>query len=626
MTTIPELQKLAVEHFQAGRLEGVEQACQQILAATPDNADAHNLLGIALHQRGQSARAAECIARAVALDANHAGYHNNLGKVLLEQGRPAEAIDGFRAAIRLQPGLMQAHLNLGNALVANGQATEAAAVLGELVRTAPRSGVLHYFLALALAAAGRTDDAIVALQTAIRLEPGSLAARNDLGIMLHDAGRLKEAADVLEQALRVDPTRGDLHVNLGNVYRDQGRSSEAVASCRAALRLKPNFAVAHNALGAALQVGGDLAGAQASYECALAIEPQSIATLKNLATVLLQSGQLAKAQATYERVLQREPNHPEANYWCATIRLSQGDFAGGWPQYELRHGARPSVRPWWNGEALHGRRILVLPEGGLGDTLLFMRYLPLVEQRGGDVWLVVQDPLLPLLQESGYRQIVSTSMAQPECDVQVLMLSLPGIFGTAVETIPPISRHLSAKESLVDQWRQNLDSYPGFKVGIHWRGSRQSELDTRSIPLVEFEPLAQVPGVTLFGLQKGVGAGELQGVADRFAVVDLGDFDELHGPFMDTAAIIRNLDLVITNDTVIGHLAAGLGTPVWVAMDFSPAWFWLRQREDTPWYPTMRLFRQQRRGDWPEVMQRISAELTRLIADRTSEHSAEPES
>ncbi len=626
MTTILELQKLALEHFQAGRMEGVEHACQQILAATPNNADAHNLLGIALHQRGQSARAAQSIAQAVALNANHAGYRNNLGKVLLEQGRAAEAIDSFRAAIRLQPNLLQAHLHLGNALVANGQAAEAVAVLGPLLQAAGQSAELHYFLATALAAAGRTDEAIAGLQTAIQLDPRALVARNDLGVLLREAGRLQEAAEVLERAIQIDAARSDLRVNLANVYRDQERLDEAIASCREALRLTPNFAVAHNALGAALQVQGDLAGAEASYEQALAIDPRNIATLKNLAFLLLQSGQLAQAQATFERVLQLEPHHAEASYWCATIRLSQGDFAGSWAQYELRHEAKPSARPWWRGEALGGRRILVLPEGGLGDTLQFIRYAPLIEQRGGDVFVLVQDPLVPLLQESGFRQIVSSSTPVPECDVQVRMLSLPGIFGTTVETILPISRQLSASARLVDEWKHKLAAYAGCKIGIHWRGSRQSIIDTRSIPLIEFEPLSRVPGVTLFSLQKGAGTEELQHVAGRFSVVDLGEFDESHGPFMDTAAIMSNLDLVVTNDTVIEHVAGGLGVPAWVAMDLAPAWFWLQDREDTPWYPTVRLFRQQSPRRWTDVMQRIADELARWVADRTAEQSGGNES
>ena len=296
-----------------------------------------------------------------------------------------------------------------------------------------------------------------------------------------------------------------------------------------------------------------------------------------------------------------------------------GRFEQGWAGYEWRwkckeFGSLPPFQPpLWDGSFLDGRTILVHAEQGLGDTLQFIRYVPSLHQRGGRVILMCQPPLVRLLTRSpGIERLLAHGDPVPEFDVHTPLLSLPRLLGTTLESVPADVPYLEAEPQLVEAWRHRLGSYPGFKVGIVWQGNPKFRLDRlRSIPLAQFAPLARVPGVHQFSLQKGPGAEQLAAVTDRFPVTDLGRrLDD----FMDTAAVLKNLDLVISVDTAIAHLAGALGIPVWVALPFAPDWRWLMGREDSPWYPTMRLFRQTRPGQWEDVFHHIAEALQRRLA------------
>ncbi len=265
--------------------------------------------------------------------------------------------------------------------------------------------------------------------------------------------------------------------------------------------------------------------------------------------------------------------------------------------------------PRWTGQPLAGRSVLLLTEQGLGDTLHFIRYARRLKERGAHVVLAVQAALGRLLAshpDFDELFILGSADELPRCDFYLPLLSAPGAFGTDASTIPGNVPYLAADPDLTDRWRRELAEIEGFKIGIVWQGSRDFRLDRwRSIPLAQFAPLARLPGVRLISLQKGFGSEQVAEV--DFPVLDLAArLDEVAGPFMDTAAVIRNLDLVVAPDTAIAHLAGALGAPVSLALQFSPDWRWLRRRDDSPWYPTMRLFRQATFGQWPEVFERIA--------------------
>jgi hypothetical protein len=326
---------------------------------------------------------------------------------------------------------------------------------------------------------------------------------------------------------------------------------------------------------------------------------------------------LEEALASYQNALQLKPDHAEAHLNRGMVWLQQGALEAGWAEFEWRFGCRnypPRAfhQPPWDGSALSGRTILLHAEMGLGDTIHFVRYAPLVKERGGRVVVEAQAVLLPILARTrGIDQLVARDVPLPEFDVHAPLLSVPYLLGTTLATIPADVPYVFPDPELVERWRREMSAVGGFKVGIAWRGSATYPGDTqRSIPLRHFGPLAGVAGVQLFSLQKGPGSEELQALEGRFPVTDLASrLDEKTGAFMDTAAVMKSLDLIITADTSIGHLAGALGVPVWLALGLTPHWPWFLHRESTPWYPMHRLFRRDASETWDDLFERMAGAL-----------------
>ena len=399
-----------------------------------------------------------------------------------------------------------------------------------------------------------------------------------------------------------------------------GARSEA--GLRRALALKPDYAEAHNNLGGALSAQGNLDEAVACYRRALALKPDYAEAHNNLGGALSDLAKFDEALACYRRALRLKPDYAEAHWNQALLTLLTGDFERGWAEYEwrwktkqLHFERRTFSQPRWDGQPLAGRTILLHAEQGLGDTIQFVRYVSLVKVRGGRVVVECQPPLLPLLADCpGIDQVVARGNPLPAFDVQAPLLSLPGILGTTLDSIPDRVPYLRADPELAQAWRKRLEALDGFKVGIVWQGNPPFKGDRqRSIPLRQYEALARVEGVQLVSLQKGAGADQLGKLAASFPVLDLGEQLET---FSDTAAVLKNLDLLISSCTSVPHLAGALGVPVWLALPFVPDWRWLLEREDSPWYPHHRLFRQSRPGDWSEVFERIAGALRGLVATR----------
>jgi tetratricopeptide (TPR) repeat protein len=389
------------------------------------------------------------------------------------------------------------------------------------------------------------------------------------------------------------------------------------------LELKPAFTDAWTNLGSALQIDEKYHEALAAHHRALELDPNHVEAHYNLGTSLQAQGRWDEALASYDQALRLKPEYAEARFNRSFVRLSRGEFAEGWPDYAWRlkckkYPRRELSAPLWNGSPMPGRTILLHAEQGLGDTLQFIRYAPRVEQLA-NVVVEVQKPLIPLLEQSGYRNLIARGSPLPAFDVHAPLLSLPGILETTLETIPAEVPYLSAKPELVEAWRLRLAEWPEFRVGINWQGNSQFTFDKfRSVPLAEFAPLARAPGVRLVSLQRGEGLDQLEQLGAELSIVDLGpDVDQAAGAFMDTAAILKNLDLVVTSDTAMAHLAGALGVQVWLAVGFAPEWRWLQDRTDSPWYPTMRLFRQTKIGDWTTVFAEMADELVRQATANT---------
>ena len=584
----------ALRCHQAGKLPEAERLYRRILQTQPDHPEALHLLGLIAHQVGRHDVAAEQIGRAVRLKPDYAEAHANLGAVHAEQGRLHDAVACFRQALRLAPRFAAAHSNLGSALVKLGQPAQAEE----------------------------------SFRLALRLQPDSADAHANLGVALTEQGRLEEALASYEQALRLRPDLPSAHYHRGLTLSRQGKWEQAAESYRQAIRYQPAYADAHNNLGAALEKLGRLEEALASYDEVLRLKPDYAEAYHNRAAALSQQGRLEEALASYDQALRLNPDFADAHMSRAMIWLVQGDYERGWPEFEWRHRCPGDVlpqfrQPAWDGAPLGGRTILLYAEQGLGDTIQFVRYAPLVKGRGGAVLLACQKPLLRLLAGCpGVDRLVAREDPLPDFDVYAPLMSLPRLFGTTVTTTPAATPYLSADPNLIEHWRRELAACHGqlaarattFKIGIAWQGNPQFGADRqRSFPLAHFEALAQLPGVRLYSLQKKDGAEQLR--ACPFPVTDLGPrLDEANGPFMDTAAVMKNLDLVVCPNTSLAHLAGALAVPVWVPLPLAPEWRWLWGRDDSPWYPTARVFRQPRPGSWDDVFAAMASELERLAA------------
>lgn len=636
------------------------EAFEQSLARRPGHGETHNHLGVVLAQQQRSDEAIRHFRQALELKPGDAEISSNLGLALLQVRQPAEAETLFRAVLNARPHDIKARQHLEQALRAQGKLDELLALQQKYAAEQPASAetkcelgrVLfeqkkldeaeaafqaaieinpalpeaHNNLGLARVALGKPADAIVCYREAIRLRPDFAQAHNNLGIALRQAGKLDEAVAACREAVRVAPHMAEAHNNLGTALDEQGRSDEAIACLEQALRIKPDFAKAYNNLGIAYWHKADYVQAAANCRKAIELTPELSEAHNNLGNVLRDQGDYAAALASYEQSLKLLPDGVDAHWNRSLVWLLEGDFAQGWPEYEWRwklksFSTRATNRPLWDGSPLEGRTVLLDAEQGLGDTLQFIRYAPLVQQRGGRVLAVCQKPLMQILSSCpGIDRLVAQGEPVPDFDVYTPLLSLPKIFGTTLQTIPAQIPYLHADRYLVEQWGRELASIKAFKVGIAWKGSPKNRMDQqRSIPLAAFEPLARVPGVQLISLQKGQGSEQIKETTGRFAVIDLAQrLDETSGAFMDTAAVMKHLDLVVTCDSSLGHLAGALGARTWIALALSPDWRWLLDREDTPWYPTVRLFRKTSLGDWSDVFGRMAAALEAAVGARQS--------
>ena len=589
MTPLAELVTAAQQHQQRKNWPQAEQCYHQLAQANPHNAEFWFRLADACRAQGKLPEATAGYQQVLRLMPGHVEALVCLAVALAEQQRLEEAIAHFQQALRLRPDFAQAHHNLGVALAQQGRLEESAASIRQALQLKPDYAEAHYNLGNTLSSMNRRDEAAASYRHAIRLKPGYAEAYNNLGLALTEMGQPTAAEVFLKQAARLQPDNALAHNNLGLALADQGKLAEAVASYETALRLRPDYAEVHCNLAGVFKDQGNLAASLASYQVALWLNPDDASTRWNRALALLQ----------------------------------HGDFADGWAEYEWRWKRkqarpRPFREPAWDGSPLAGRTILLWMEQGFGDMLHYIRYARLVRERGGRVVVEAPASLLPLFSTCpGIERLVAEGAELGAFDVQAPLLSLPFLCRTTLETIPADVPYLAVDAERVERWRQRLADIPDFRVGIAWQGNPKYKADRfRSMPLRRFEVLSRLSGVSLVSLQKGPGTEQVAGVRRRFRVHELGEIDEAGGAFLDTAAVMKNLDLVISADTATAHLAGALGVPVWVALASAADSRWLLDRDDSPWYPTARLFRQRQLGDWTPVFEQMAKELKAIAAAR----------
>jgi len=584
MAVHSDMLEQARRFHQAGKLSEAERAYSQVLQANGHDAEVWFLLGDALQGQGRLEEAAERFRQALELRPNHVAARSSLGVTLAGMRKLPEAVAELRQAVRLRPDFAQGHHNLG----------------------------------VALAELGNLEEAVACLRQALTLQPDYAEACYNLGNVLVSKGKRTEAVTLFHRALELRSTYGEVYNNLGLALIELRRSAEAAVCLRQGVRLRP-VPESHNNLGLALADMGRFEEAEACYGEALRLNPTYVDAHANLANLYKEQGRLDEALAGYQVALWLQPDSASAHWNRALAWLQKGDFEKGWTEYEWRWKRkqtppRPFRQPVWDGSPLGGRVILLYMEQGLGDMLQFIRYAPLVKECSGTVIVECPRFLIPLFSTCrGIDRLMAEGDSLPEFDVQAPFMSLPRIFQTTLETVPGTVPYLFPGAGLVEKWRQRLSSIDGFKIGIAWQGNPNHQWDRhRSIPLKEFAALARLPGIRLISLQKGAGTEQLKSAG--FEVLEFGDeLDTTSGAFMDSAAIIKNLDLVITVDSAIAHLAGALGAPVWLGLAAIVDWRWMFQREDSPWYPTMRLFRQGKLGDWPSIFERMASGVSQLL-------------
>jgi tetratricopeptide (TPR) repeat protein len=644
----------AFGQHQAGQWAEAERLYRKILAVQPDHLDSLHLLGVMAYERGEFARALDQIGLILAKDPDHSLALNHRGLALTALKRFDDALASYDRALAVQPDYAEALLNRGDVLVELKRLDEALATFERAleVRRDYADAFCHRGVVLQLMK--RLDEALASYDRAIAARPSYTEAFYNRGIVLHEQKRFEEALASYDRALALRPdyaealcNRGmvffelkapeqalasydralalrphfvEAQVHRGNALRKLKRFEEALASCERTLALWPDRAAAYGNRAIVLHELRRFAEALADYDRAFAIEPDYLDALCNRGATFYELGRFEEALASYARALAVRPDFADAHYNEAHSRLLTGDLRRGFEKFEWRWKIEPYAsfrrefaQPQWLGtEEIAGKTILLHAADGFGDTIHLCRYTPVVAARAARVILEVQKPLQELMSSlAGGAQVLARGDPLPDFDLQCPLLSLPRAFGTELATIPSATPYLFVPPSRTASWNARLGPRHRPRIGLAWSGDPNHSNDrNRSIALDRFLPLLTGVDAIFVSVQRDVRDGDATVLQSRSDVLHFGP--ELKD-FSDTAALISSLDLVISVDTSVAHLAGALAKPVWILLTFLPDWRWLLDREDSPWYPTARLFRQDGTRTWDDVITRVGAALQDFV-------------
>jgi len=545
--------QLALQYYQNGNLEHAEHACRNILKKQPKNPDVLHLLGLIYYQGRNYNSAISCLKKSLKNNPLNAEAYYNLGRTSQQIGEIDDAIHSFQKALEYNPYFVDAYLNLGNLFQDKKELENAIISYQKVIQINPNFAGAYYNLGVVLQEKDLLEEAVSAYQKAVQLNPQYADAYHDLGYVFQMKGQFDKAIECYQKVLDLNPEMLDAHNNLGRAYQGQKKINEAIVSYRRAIDMNPDFAEAHCNLSMAL--------------------------------------------------------------------LLTGNFRQGWPEYEWRWKLGDRSRydfyqPRWTGFDIMGRTLFLYAEQGLGDTLQFIRYASLASDRGARVIVECQKELKSLIEQvKGIEQVITREDPIPEFDFHCPLLSLPMVFDTGLENIPSDIPYITTDQVIIEKWHEKFrDRDSRLKMGLVWSGNPKYKADrTRSFELLTFSPLANLKDITFYSLQKGEASKQTKNLPDG---MDLVDFMDEVTDFADTTGLIMNLDLIISVDTSVAHLAGAMGKTVWTLLPFAPDWRWMLDREDSPWYPTMRLYRQPSFGDWNPLMDRLVKDLRKYELHR----------
>ena len=614
--------RFAEAHYNRGnvlmdlkRLDEALASYDRALAIRPDFAEAYGNRGNVLKDLNRPDEALASYEQALANKRDFAAAHNDRGVTLQILNRLNEALTSYDQALALKPGLAEAHYNRGNVLKDLNRLDEALASYDRALAINPGLGGAYYSRCAVLRDLKRLEEALASYDQVLAINPKFAEAHNERGVTLSNLKRLDEALASFDRALAIKPDFAKAHNNRGATLLDLRRLDEALASFDRALAISPDYASAHNGRGNVLAALERPDEALASYDRALAINPHHAEAYYNRGNTLAGLKRLDEALESYNQALAINPDFADVYWNKALLLLMMGEFLEGWELYEWRlkkddiKGYYYSFpQPSWRGrEDIRGKRLFIHAEQGLGDVIQFCRYLPLVKALGAEIIFEVPKPLVPFISTLDCpMSVVAKGTTLPEFDAYCPLMSLPHVFKITAETVPAKTPYLFSDRIKVQQWQDKLGQREKPRVGLAWSGSITHKRDVnRSVPLQELPALIELP-VEWHSLQKEYRRHDLELLElhpeIRQHQDDLRDF-------ADTAALIECLDLVISVDTSVAHVAGAMGTPVWILLPFAPDFRWMLDREDSPWYPTATLFRQPRIGDWQSVVARLTQAL-----------------
>jgi tetratricopeptide (TPR) repeat protein len=598
------------------------KAFDAAIKLAPAFPEAHCNRGVALQELGRLEEALAAEERALRHRPGYATANYNRGNILRDLGRLDEAVAAFDLALRDKPAHAEARLNRGMALLDRNRFLEALDDFRRARTLRPDLIAAYVGEASALRRLGKREDAMAAIDAALAVEAGNGAALVVKARFLMLANKFDAALESIDRAIASDAANAVPHALRSSLLVRLRRYDEALTEADEAVRLAPKEPQGHAARAVVLYELGRVDEQLEALKTAERLGAANADFYHAQATGLAERGDLAAAVASFEKAIELEPEAAVIHFHFGMLLLYLGDFARGWVEHEWRLNDaeykdinKASFAPNWRGEALAGKKLLVKKEQGNGDNVQFARFLPEIAARGAAVTLTVPSPLKAMFQRAFPMVDVTDRLGvRSGFDFQVALMSLPAVIGVDAERLPQGVPYLFADEAMIAHWRARLGDY-GFKVGVVWQGNPKFGRDaSRSIPLRHFQPLAAIPGVRLISLQAINGLDQLDDLPAGMAVESYGA-EVANNPdgFNQIAAMMANLDLIVSSDTVTAHLAGALARPVWVALSYRPDWRWLEKRPDSPWYPTMRLFRQQRPGDWPGVFASIAAALAEQV-------------
>ena len=614
--------KNLIDNYKNKKFDEAIKIATKLTQKYPLNQFSWKVLGALLGIEGKKIDALNANNQAVNLSPKDFEAQNNLGNSLKALGKFNEAVNSYKNSISLKPDYAGAYYNLAICLQKLGKFEESKINYEKFISLKSDYTEAYFNLGNVLQELNEYKQAVVNYKNAIYLKPNYTEAYNNLGIVLRNLGRLEESEKNYNKAIKLNPNYAEAYNNLGLTKQELGKLEEAKTCFEKVISIKSDFDNAHYNLGLTLEKLEKFNESKESYENAIKLNSNDADYYNNLAMVLQELGEIEESERNYKKAIKLNAYHVDANFNLSMLLNLKGELKKGFSLYKWRyHETKKFVKApkkefIWNGiDSIKNKNFLVYEEQGIGDIIQFYRYLNLLELKGANIIFKVKSSLHRLFKNSNSNiEITENLPKEGKINFECPLLSLPNIFKTEINSIPNSIPYLKAESKTVKKWAKKLNT-DKFKIGICWQGSKKKIDRGRSFPLSLFKDISKLNGVELISLYKGEEENQISNI--DFNLTTLGkDFDSGNNAFIDTAGVMMNCDLIITSDTVIAHLGGALGCPVWVALKYIPDWRWMLDRKDSPWYPTMKLYRQKNLNNWDFVFKLIKEDLVKILKNK----------